>query len=176
MLPLIPLLTVLPSLVSSIAGLVKGDQAEKIQSTAQTITQVVGDLTEGRLPPEQVSALEQATNTMRVELAQINLEEVKALLADQTNARGLIEAESKSEDPWVRRARPFFLWIMYGVMGWNFMVLPTLQWLRQAPMSPVVLPDSLYYLFGAGFLGYGTLRSFDKGSLSFPWSSKSRQQ
>ena len=81
-----------------------------------------------------------------------------------------ILGEAQSPDPWTSRARPTFLYLMYavivlalvgGILGIWF---PT-QVGRAADTIGRLLaaiPDSLWWLFGAGYLGYTGARSFDK--------------
>jgi len=81
-----------------------------------------------------------------------------------------IIAEAKSVDPWTSRARPSFLYCMYVMilvsipMGFLFAVKPDVA---QAVIDGVqgwlaAIPESMWALFGAGYLGYTTARSFDK--------------
>jgi len=85
-----------------------------------------------------------------------------------------IVAEAKSKDKWTSRARPSFLYVIYILllssipMGILFAISPEVAtnvtngfkaWLN-------ALPKELYTLFGAGYLGYGGMRSFDKGKLA----------
>jgi len=81
-----------------------------------------------------------------------------------------IIAEAKSSDPWTSRARPSFLYCMYVMilasipMGFLFAVKPDVA---QAVIDGVqgwlaAIPESMWALFGAGYLGYTTARSFDK--------------
>ena len=81
-----------------------------------------------------------------------------------------ILAEANSKDPWTSRARPSFLYVIYILilssipMGILFAVYPEAAgkvtvgfqgWLG-------AIPDSLYTLFGAGYLGYSGARTVDK--------------
>jgi len=81
-----------------------------------------------------------------------------------------IVAEAQSTDPWTSRARPSFLYVIYIVilaalpMGFVAAFDPQLAtnvangfkaWLA-------AVPDSLWALFGAGYLGYTGFRSWDK--------------
>ena len=97
------------------------------------------------------------------------LEMKKLVLKDAEGARALITAESKSEDAFVRRARPAFMWLFYGVIIFNFILLPLIAAIGKfsnpdfsISFDYPVLPEQLYYLFGASFLGYSGLRSWDK--------------
>jgi hypothetical protein len=78
--------------------------------------------------------------------------------------------EARSKDKWTSRARPSFLYVMYIMilsalpMGVLYAISPETagniatglkEWLH-------AIPDSLYALFGAGYLGYSGARSYDK--------------
>lgn len=96
-------------------------------------------------------------------LREIEQKEAAALLA-ATSA--VISEEAKSEDPWVRRARPTFLYIIYIVIAFNFIFIPILGmgasiW-GKTPFVPIALPEDLYWLFGSGYLGYAGARTWDK--------------
>ena len=81
-----------------------------------------------------------------------------------------IVAEAQSPDPWTSRARPSFMYVMYALllaslpMGVMFAVNPETavavtdgfgRWLQ-------ALPEELWWLFGAGYLGYSGARTFEK--------------
>lgn len=81
-----------------------------------------------------------------------------------------ITTEAKSSDPWTSRARPSFMYVIYIYilsalpMGILFAFNPEVAtnvtigvkaWLES-------IPGDLYALFGAGYLGYGAYRSYDK--------------
>lgn len=81
-----------------------------------------------------------------------------------------ILAEEQSADPWTSRARPTFLYVIYfvilmcmvgGIIGIWFP-----QQMHQAADNTNALlraiPDSLWNLFGIGYLGYTGARSVDK--------------
>jgi len=81
-----------------------------------------------------------------------------------------IVAEGRSADPWTSRARPTFLYVMYLVILLCF-VGGTLSvwWPDEVARAAVnvgqmmaAIPDDLWWLFGAGYLGYSASRSFDK--------------
>jgi len=81
-----------------------------------------------------------------------------------------IISESKSADPWTSRARPSFLYVIYIMilssvpMGILFAVSPeTAQSVTDGvKMWLAAIPNELYTLFGAGYLGYTGMRSWDK--------------
>lgn len=81
-----------------------------------------------------------------------------------------ITTEAKSADPWTSRARPSFLYVIY------IMILSSVPMGALHAFSPTVagnmvvgvqmwlnaIPEALWALFGAGYLGYTTARSYDK--------------
>ena len=85
-----------------------------------------------------------------------------------------IIAEAQSHDAWTSRARPSFLYTMYVVilasipMGVLFAVDAQTaanvttgfrDWLA-------AIPDEMWWLFGAGYLGYAGARTYEKGKLN----------
>ncbi|HFQ15645.1 MAG TPA: hypothetical protein ENK41_04755 [Rhodobacteraceae bacterium] len=81
-----------------------------------------------------------------------------------------ILAEAQSRDPWTSRARPSFLYIIYIMilaavpMGVLSAFHPDVSERVIAGMQGwlAAIPDSLWGLFGAGYLGYSAARSWDK--------------
>ncbi|MEQ8370783.1 MAG: 3TM-type holin [Alphaproteobacteria bacterium] len=82
----------------------------------------------------------------------------------------VILAEAQSADPWTSRARPTFLYLMYVIImmcvggaiagiWWPDSVTTAAQNMTNLLGA---IPESLYWLFGAGYLGYTGARSFDK--------------
>ena len=158
MLPLLPLLGMLPKTISTIARIVGPKKGNKLKDAADAISDFAGDVQEGRIPPDQMSELKQAMLQHEATMAKLEVEERK-------DARDLIRQEGSSDDPWIRRARPTFLWLIYLVIFWNFIVLGTFEyWRTGIPLSqpPINFPDELYMLFGSAFLGYTGCRSWDK--------------
>ena len=91
-------------------------------------------------------------------------------LKDMEVRLSAILAEAQSSDPWTSRARPSFLYVIYALilasipMGVLYAFSPETataiadgfqSWLH-------AIPDSLYTLFGAGYLGYAGARTVDK--------------
>ncbi|VFT12062.1 Protein of uncharacterised function (DUF3154) [Pseudomonas aeruginosa] len=73
-----------------------------------------------------------------------------------------ILAEANSADPWTSRARPTFLYVIYGVIllsvigsiigiWWPAEVFQAAENLSKLLNA---VPESLWWLFGAGYLGY----------------------
>ena len=82
-----------------------------------------------------------------------------------------ILAEAQSADPWTSRARPSFLYVIYIVillgvpMGFLAAFRPEIATQVAAGFGAWLgaVPDSLWALFGAGYLGYTGMRTWEKG-------------
>lgn len=103
----------------------------------------------------------------KVELAKLQM---SGELQQEANSIATILAEANSADPWTSRARPSFMYVMYVMilaaipMGIVFAFAPehaervtngVNKWLS-------AIPEPMWWLFGAGYLGYTATRSFDK--------------
>ena len=81
-----------------------------------------------------------------------------------------ILAEAQSADPYTSRARPTFLYVMYILllaglpMGLLYAFKPEVAGAVAAGFGKWLdaIPEPLYALFGAGYLGYTAFRSWDK--------------
>lgn len=81
-----------------------------------------------------------------------------------------ITAEANSEDPWTSRARPTFLYVMYTMMlasipmGFLHAYSPETATAIAAGMKAwlAAIPEPMWALFGAGYLGYAWSRTKDK--------------
>ncbi len=71
-------------------------------------------------------------------------------------AESVLVAEAQSQDGYVRRARPTFLYLVYLLLLYNYVARPVMG------QPPVELPEELIFLFGAGILGYQGARSWEK--------------
>lgn len=91
-------------------------------------------------------------------------------LAEMQLSMAAIVAEAQSADPWTSRARPTFLYVVYLFivaalpMGVVFAFAPTTGQLVAEGVRAWLgaIPQDLWWLFGAGYLGYSATRSFDK--------------
>lgn len=75
---------------------------------------------------------------------------------DLKDRRELIKTALRSGDPYVRRARPTFLWLFYVIFGLNYIVFPIIG------RTPSNIPSELVKAFIYAYLGYGVLRTADK--------------
>ena len=99
-------------------------------------------------------------------LAQQGSQEMQ-LLNTQLSA---IVAEANSRDPWTSRARPSFLYVMYVIILWALpmgliaAVRPDAAASIASGMNAYLngIPQSLYGLFGTGYLGYTAARQWGK--------------
>jgi Holin of 3TMs, for gene-transfer release len=81
-----------------------------------------------------------------------------------------ILAEAQSPDPWTSRARPSFLYVMYILILWALPMgliaafRPGLATGISTGMNGYLagIPDSLWALFGTGYLGYTAARQWGK--------------
>jgi Holin of 3TMs, for gene-transfer release len=95
-----------------------------------------------------------------------DLERAKAQMA-------AVLAEAGSTDPWTSRARPSFLYVMYVLLLWSIpmgliaAIRPELAAAIGKGMNAYLngIPESLYALFGTGYLGYTVAREWGKGGV-----------
>lgn len=81
-----------------------------------------------------------------------------------------ILSESQAADPWTSRARPSFMYVIYILilmaipMGFLSAFHPSMALSVAAGFKAWLeaIPDSLYTLFGVGYLGYTGARSIEK--------------
>jgi hypothetical protein len=108
-----------------------------------------------------------ARDRAKIELLQLQgTQEMEALKA-QLSA---ILAEAQSHDPWTSRARPSFLYIMYIIilcalpMGLIAAFRPDVASGISTGMNAYLggIPESLWALFGTGYLGYTAARQWGK--------------
>ncbi|WP_374942633.1 3TM-type holin [Sphingomonas sp.] len=75
-------------------------------------------------------------------------------------------------DPWVTRARPAFLYVMYALLLWSLPMglIAAIQPAIAASMTRgmaayfAAIPEPLYALFGTGYLGYTVARTWGKAN------------
>ena len=105
----------------------------------------------------------------KAKLALLQAEGQQALQEMQISLSAIL-AEANSQDPWTSRARPTFLYVIYGVILLSVIgsiigiwwPAETFQAAENLSKLLNAVPESLWWLFGAGYLGYTSARSFDK--------------
>lgn len=120
-----------------------------------------------RLFPDKTAQAEQRAAAEQA-LMQLQQQGELQRMGQQLSA---ILAEAQSADPWTSRARPTFLYVIYIMILiaipfailWAFypdvgdrMATGLQKWLA-------AIPDALWALFGAGYLGYSGARMWEKG-------------
>ena len=109
----------------------------------------------------------EARDRAKLELIKLQGDQEMAAIGAQMQA---IVVEAQSADPWTSRARPSFLYVMYALIMWAIpMGLiatadPKLALGIGNGMTAYLrgLPEELYALFGAGYLGYTAARTWGK--------------
>lgn len=84
-----------------------------------------------------------------------------------------ILAEAQSSDPWTSRARPSFMYVIYVVILFG-LPMGVLSAFNPEAATQIAagfkgwleaIPDSMWGLFGVGYVGYAASRSYDKKQL-----------
>lgn len=111
----------------------------------------------------------EARDKAKLELIRLQGSQELAEIQAQLSA---IVAEANSSDPWTSRARPSFLYVMYVLilfalpMGILAAFKPEMASAIGQGINAYLggLPDSLYMLFGTGYLGYTAARQWGKSA------------
>ena len=108
-----------------------------------------------------------ARDAAKLEL--LKLQGTQEMEAVRTQLSAIV-AEAQSPAPWTSRARPSFLYVMYALLLWAIpmgligAVQPDMAKGIAAAMNAYLtgIPESLYALFGTGYLGYTAARQWGK--------------
>ncbi|OYW84239.1 MAG: hypothetical protein B7Z20_11210 [Sphingobium sp. 32-64-5] len=109
----------------------------------------------------------QARDAAKLEL--LRLEGTQELEAMRARLSAII-TEAQSTDPWTSRARPAFLYVMYALLLWAI-PMGLIAAARPETADAIArgmnaylngIPESLYALFGTGYLGYTAARTWGK--------------
>ncbi len=111
----------------------------------------------------------QAAERASAQLALIQVQNDQEIKMMQASLSAII-SESQSIDPWTSRARPTFMYVIYILilmsipMGLVSAFKPEMANNITHGMTAFLtaIPDSLYTLFGVGYLGYTGSRSWEK--------------
>ncbi len=117
----------------------------------------------GDISPEAKAELEKMKQDLESKKALAEVEIEKARLS-------VMVAEASSPDKWTSRARPSFMYVIYILL---LAALPfagftvydesaALKYVQGFQNWLNAIPTELYTLFGAGYLGYAGLRSYEK--------------
>jgi hypothetical protein len=109
----------------------------------------------------------QARDQAKLELLKLQGDQEMATIAVQMQA---IVAEAQSPDAWTSRARPSFLYVMYGLILWSIpmgLIAAADPRMAQGIAGGMTgylrgIPEELYALFGTGYLGYTAARTWGK--------------
>ena len=105
----------------------------------------------------------------RAKLELLKMEGSQEMEAIRTRMTAIV-AEANSADPWTSRARPSFLYVMYALLLWAIPMgliaaaRPDMAKGIADGMNAYLagIPESLYALFGTGYLGYTAARAWGK--------------
>jgi hypothetical protein len=122
---------------------------------------IVARLIDKIIPDPQ--AREQAKLALLQAENQQALEEMRLQLS-------VILAEAQSPDRWTSRARPTFLYLIYSIIATEVIGSIIGIWFPDQVFQAAknlkellgAIPSDLWWLFGAGYLGYTGARSFEK--------------
>lgn len=93
--------------------------------------------------------------------AEIRASLEKAWMDDAASLREQAKVELASEDPFVRRARPAWLWGLLSMYLINYGVTAIAAWFDPA-IHPLEVPTEVHMLAGVLVGGYGYLRTIEK--------------
>lgn len=108
-----------------------------------------------------------ARDAAKLELIKLQGTQEMETLRTQLSA---IVTEAASSDPWTSRARPSFLYVIYAMILWSIpmgligAVQPEMAKGVAVSMNAYLsaIPESMWALFGTGYLGYTAARSWGK--------------
>ena len=142
-----------------------GSSIATVATSAMTLG---GQIIDKIWPDEHKNAAERD----KAKLALMELQQSGQLELLQVQMSAIL-AEAQAADPWTARARPSFLYVMYVMilaaipMGFVSAYNPDLAVKIANGMASWLnaIPDSLWALFGVGYLGYVGAKSFDNRKL-----------
>jgi len=104
-----------------------------------------------------------------VQLELVRMQQSGELALVQTQLSAIL-AEANSQDPWTSRARPSFMYVIYVLILMGIPMGFISAWKPEVAIAVAnglkmwlaAIPDSLYTLFGVGYLGYTGSRTLEK--------------
>jgi len=103
------------------------------------------------------------------QLELIKMQQSGELALVQTQLSAIL-AEANNQDPWTSRARPSFMYVIYVLILMGIPMGFISAWKPEVAIAVAnglkmwlaAIPDSLYTLFGVGYLGYTGSRTLEK--------------
>ena len=103
------------------------------------------------------------------QLELIRMQQSGELATIQTQLSAIL-TEAQSTDPWTSRARPSFMYVIYILILMGIPMGFVSAWKPDTAVAVAhglqmwlaAIPDSLYTLFGVGYLGYTGSRAIEK--------------
>lgn len=137
-------------------------------ATAGTLSGLFGGL--GQLAKDIRTAVTGQEPIDATKAAELALKVAELESAIERARLSVMLAEAASQDKWTSRGRPMFLYVMYvfllmGIpMGILSIFKPDTATAIAAGCNAwlAAIPEEMWWLFGAGYLGYSTVRTVDK--------------
>ena len=125
-----------------------------------------------KLPPEEKRNFDLEITRLELEekqkLRESELKLASAYLADAANLREQVKVELASEDAFVRRARPAWLWGLLIMYLLNYGVGGVVTMFHT--FTPLDIPWEVHMLAGSLVAGYAYLRTLEKSGANPPFS------
>ena len=154
------LLSGIKSLLNPVDGILTG------------VKEIVGLVT-GNLPPDEAARVQVKLALLEAKVERekrsYDLKVEELYLKDAANLRDQIKVELQSEDAFVRRARPAWLWGLLGMYLVNYPATAIVSWFVEG-IEPMEIPYQVHLLSGALVGGYQYLRTLEKTGNSPPFS------
>jgi len=134
-----------------------GDLAKQIPGVGGLVSDLIkgSDDALAKMSPERRAAFE-------VALMKDQTENFRLALADSADLRKLAMAEL--EHPGIKWVRPGILAGLFLIVVFWTVIAPIINAFGAeiAPPNMAAIPDELWWMFGASYLGYGTMREIGK--------------
>ena len=122
------------------------------------VTKLIAQVS-GKMSPELTAALQTLTAQLAERRDEVAAAQQEALAELQSKN---ITTETGSEDAYVRRARPTFLYVMIIGIAFSIVIFPLINLATGKGLQLVEIPSPYLDLFGTAFLGYTGARTWEK--------------
>jgi len=143
-----------------------------VEGIMEGVKDIVGLVT-GKLPPAEQAEITVKMALLEAQAAkdlrdyETKIEEI--YMKDAADMRSMIKVELASEDAFVRRARPAWLWGLLAMYIVNYPVMAIVHiWMPTA--LAMIIPWEVHMLAGTLVGGYGYLRSVEKTGQKLPFN------